>query len=479
MFAKIKLKWRIFGFLLGFCILLLVLLWLSQIVFLNDFYKYFRISEVRNDVSIIVYHIDDEYINEIVSELSTDGDFVADIVDMQGVSLLNGTRQGTQTSSTNMRLISSAVENAGEYYRFTTTTQTQSRERRGDSERRSGERGSRGRNQSNQSQTESLLYVRIIDERAIIVNAVISPVHATTAALRYQLLVISGVMIILSAILAIIIARRVSKPIEEINDSAMNLAKGHYDTRFDGKGFYEIAGLSETLNTTATELGRAEALRKELLANVSHDLRTPLSLIYSYAEMMRDFPEDITQEQTETIMEEAKRLSDLVNDVLEISKLETGVEPLHKVRFNLTKNIGETIELMGELLSNKGYIIKFIHNEDIFIEADEVKVNSAFYNLLVNAINHSGDDHMVIVELTSINGVAKISVTDHGSGISKEELPHIWDRYYKSGKTHKRAIAGTGLGLSIVKKIAEMHNGDYGVISEPDKGSTFWIEFYV
>ncbi|MCL2425854.1 MAG: HAMP domain-containing histidine kinase [Oscillospiraceae bacterium] len=481
MFAKIKLKWRIFGFLLGFCILLLVFLWLSQIVFLNDFYRYFRISEVRNDVSTIVYHIDDEDINEIVDELSVDGDFVADIVDMQGNSLLNGDRQGsrqsTQNSSANIRLITSATRNAGEYYRFT-TTQAQSRERRGDSQHQSGGRNSRGRNQSSQSQTESLLYVRIIDERAIIVNAVISPVHATTTALRYQLFVISGVMIILSAILAIIIARRVSKPIEDINDSAMNLAKGQYDTRFNGKGFYEIAGLSETLNTTAIELGRAETLRRELLANVSHDLRTPLSLIYSYAEMMRDFPEDITPEQAETIMEETKRLSGLVNDVLEISKLEAGMEQLNKTRFNLTKNIDETVELMRELLSSQGYTVEFTHGEDIFVEADEAKINSAFYNLLVNAINHAGADQKVIVELTTLENAVTISVTDYGNGISDDDLPFIWDRYYKSKTAHRRAVTGTGLGLSIVKKIIEMHKGSYGVTTNPGKGSTFWITLY-
>ena len=475
MFAKIKLKWKIFGFLLGFCILLLVFLWLSQIVFLNDFYRYFRISEVRNDVALIVYHIDDEYIDEVVLELSIDGDFVADIVDMQGVSLINGSRQWSQTPSSNVRLITSAIRNGGEYYRFT-TEQQQYRGHRGGSNRQSNSRNSRNRHQNNHTQTESLLYIRIVDERAILVNAVISPVHATTVALRYQLIVISGVMLILSAILAIVIARRVSKPIEEINHSAMNLAKGKYDTRFDGKGFYEISGLSETLNTTAVELGRAESLRRELLANVSHDLRTPLSLIYSYAEMMRDFPEDITQEQTEVIMNETKRLSDLVNDVLEISKLEAGMDQLNITPFNLTKNIRDTVNRMAELLSNQGYIIEFSCDDDIFVEADESKINTAFYNLLVNAVNYAGDDKKVIVNLTSIESVVRISVTDNGDGISEDDLSLIWDRYYKSGRVHKRAVTGTGLGLSIVKKIMDMHGGSYGVTSEIGKGSTFWIE---
>jgi len=475
MFRKIKLKWKIFGFMLGFCILLLIFLWLSQIVFLNDFYRYFRISEVRNDVAIIVYHINDDDIDEIVSELSADGDFVADIVDMEGTSLINGTLQSTQAPASNMRLITSATRNGGEYYRFT-TTQPQYRERRGDSNRHSGGRDSRSRHQHNQPQTESLLYVRIVDERAIIINAIISPVHATTVALRYQLFVITGVMLILSAVLAIIIARRVSKPIEEINHSAMNLAKGKYDTRFDCKGFNEIAELSETLNSTAIELGRAEALRRELLANVSHDLRTPLSLIYSYAEMMRDFPDDITQEQTEVIMNEAKRLSGLVNDILEISKFEADMETLNITRFNITKSIRDTVDLMRELLSNQGYIIEFSRDDDIFVEADEAKINSAFYNLLVNAVNHAGDDKRVIVELSLIDSTARIAVADHGDGIYKDDLPLIWDRYYKSSRAHKRAVTGTGLGLSIVKKIMEMHGGSYGVTSEVGKGSIFWIE---
>jgi len=283
-------------------------------------------------------------------------------------------------------------------------------------------------------------------------------------------------MIILAAALAIIIAKRISKPIEVINKSALDLAKGNYDTRFNVKGFREIVGLSETLNTAAAELGRTEALRRELLANVSHDLRTPISLIYGYAEMMHDFPEEITKEQTEVIMEETKRLTGLLNDVLDISKLEAGVEHLNKTRYNLTKNLGETIERLRELLTNQNYEIEYKHDEDIFIEADELKINRAFYNLLVNAVNFAGDDKKILVELSATDTGVKVSVTDHGDGISEEESEFIWDRYYKSGKAHKRAVTGTGLGLSIVKKIVELHGGTCAVLSEVGKGSTFWFE---
>jgi signal transduction histidine kinase len=205
-------------------------------------------------------------------------------------------------------------------------------------------------------------------------------------------------------------------------------------------------------------------------------LRTPLALIYSYAEMMHDFPKDITKEQVGVIMEETKRLADLVNDVMDISKLEAGMEVLQTTCFNLTKNLEETIERMSELLKKHDYEIDFIFDEEIFIEADETMINRAFYNLLVNAVNYTGVDRKVSVIQTIYNTHVKISVADSGNGISESDLPFIWDRYYKSCKTHKRAVTGTGLGLSIVKKIMELHNGKYGVSSETDKGSTFWFE---
>ena len=468
---KIKLKWRVFGFLLGFCVLLLVILWFFQIVFLNDFYRHIRIAGIRSDVATIIQHIEEDDIREILLDLSEDGNFVADIVRLDGRSVFLSSRSNPQGIAANLALIEAALENEGEFYEYSTAMSN------------SGARSGSGRQGSNRFRPspvpmESLVYVQIVDDaHAVILNAVISPVNASIVTLRYQLYMISGIMLGLAIILAIILSKRVSKPLEELNHSALDLAKGRYDTRFSGRGFYEIVELSETLNTAAIELGRAEGLRRELLANVSHDLRTPLALIYSYAEMMHDFPEDMTQEQAGVIMEEAKRLTGLVNDVLDISKLEAGTEQLHIARFNLTAMVEETVARLQTLLNNQGYEITFIHPDtDIFVEADEGKISRVFYNLLINAVQYAGADQKVSVRQTVSDTGVRISVTDTGEGISKAELPFIWDRYYKSGKAHKRAIAGTGLGLSIVKKIMDLHGGAYGVTSEPGKGSTFWFE---
>jgi len=315
--------------------------------------------------------------------------------------------------------------------------------------------------------------------------ALITPVETTVATLRMQLYIVTGVMIILAVILAIILADRVSKPIEKISQSAKTLAKGDYNTRFSGKGFHEIVALSDTLNTAATELGRVESLRRELLANVSHDLRTPLSLIYGYAERMNDFPGEITPDQTKVIMDETKRLTSLVNDVLEMSKLETELEQLKVTRFNLTGRILDITSRVEELLKTEGFEIRFEHegyaftDADIYVDADETRIDRAFYNLLINAVNYSGDSRIITVTQAVTDKHVRISVTDSGEGIAEEDMPYIWDRYYKSHRTHKRAVIGTGLGLSIVKRIIDLHDSTCGVASKPGKGSTFWFELKI
>ncbi len=314
---------------------------------------------------------------------------------------------------------------------------------------------------------------------SFIFHATISPVNATISTLQVQLYIITGIMIILSILLAMVIAKRISKPIEVISGSAKGLASGSYNTHFTGKGFLEICELSDTLNVAAAELSKVENLRRELMANISHDLRTPLALIYSYAEMMQDFPTEITREQTQVILDETKRLSTLVSDVLDISKLESGMVELNMAKYNLTESLQKTINPLAEMIKKDGFTISFEPLETVNIFADETKIMQVFYNLLINAVNYSGKHKIITVRQNCVNNFVKIEVTDHGEGITPENLPYIWDRYYKANKTHKRATIGTGLGLSIVKKIIDLHAGNYGVDSEVGVGSTFWFSLKV
>ncbi len=488
---KIKLKWKLFVMLLLFCAFLLIILWMFQTVFLDVFYRNIRVLQIKRDAALIAENIGDDGLEEYIAGLAQDG-VTVDIADRDGVSILaspdEDESRGNGLGQERNRVIISRLESQSfenEFYEYIEVPLPQSPLPQTSQDRFSqnhspSESSFRRNFPIGRSPSQSLVYARFADTGEdrlyIVVRAVISPVNATVMTLRYQLYIISGVMFVLSVTLAIIMAKRVSKPIEVINISAAKLAKGDYDVRFSGKGFAEIVGLSDTLNAAAVELGKVEGLRRELMANVSHDLRTPLALIYSYAEMMRDFPNEITPEQPETIMDEAKRLTSLVNDVLDISKLENGMESLNITNFCLTSCVEDTVKRMNELLVSEGYTITFDHGGEAWVKADKSKIDRAFYNLLINAVNYTGESKKVLVKQMLAADKVRISVTDSGEGIPPEDLPAIWDRYYKSKKSHKRGVTGTGLGLSIVKKIIEQHGGRYGVESELGHGSTFWIE---
>lgn len=323
----------------------------------------------------------------------------------------------------------------------------------------------------------SLIYTKIINgdkssARMIILVADIVPMDATVETLKVQLIWVTGIMIGMSLILALILSRTISKPIVSINKNAQQLAEGNYNIQFEDSSTKEISELANTLNYTSRELSKVDEFRKELIANVSHDLRTPLTMIHGFGEVMRDIPGENTPENVQIIIDEAERLKLLVNDLLDISKLESGQMTLNKEKFCITEDVKE---ILGRYIKLSDYEINFEYEKEAYVFADKLKITQVLYNLINNAITYTGDDKKIFIAQEIINGEVKISITDTGEGIPKDKLPYIWDRYYKISKNHKRASVGTGLGLSIVKKVISLHGGKYGVISDVNKGSTFYF----
>lgn len=329
--------------------------------------------------------------------------------------------------------------------------------------------------------TQSMTYISVVKNDynqllTIFITAQLTPVGATVETIKTQFIMIAVILILVAIILAWYMSRRIAKPIISINNSAKLLASGDYDVNFDGKGYLEIQELNDTLNYAAKELGMVEGLRRELIANMSHDIRTPLTMISGYSEVMRDIPGENTPENVQIIIDETKRLTNLVNDMMDLSKLQAGAQELNFTEIKLSTEINNIIHRYETLLKEQNCHIRFDYEQEVIIKGDGIKLNQVLYNLINNAINYCGDDRLVIVRQRIIQDHVRIEIIDHGQGIAKQQLTHIWERYYKVDKTHVRSKVGSGLGLSIVKTILELHHALYGVQSEVGKGSIFWFE---
>ncbi|MBQ7846929.1 MAG: HAMP domain-containing histidine kinase [Clostridia bacterium] len=318
-------------------------------------------------------------------------------------------------------------------------------------------------------ESESSYLIYLINTDTVPMSAT---VKTTTTLFRY----VAGIILMCNVFFALILALWIAKPIEDLNRSAKKLALCDGNARFNASGYKEVEELSETLNYASEELSKVDHLQKELIANISHDLRTPITLIAGYAEMMRDLPCENNEENLQVIIDESYRMKALIQDVLDISKLRDGVLPLVREELNLTQEIAREMTRYNQLRDREGFVIDFLYEKEARVMGDRTRLMQVVYNLVNNAVNYCGEDKHVIVKQEVFDTRVRISVSDTGEGIPAEQLPLIWDRYYKVDKTHKRASVGTGLGLSIVKQTVALHNGSCGVTSTLGEGSTFWFE---
>ena len=489
----ISISWKLFGFLVAFVVFMMVIIWTFQVFMLDNFYKATKRRELESISMAIGEYVDTDRLGDAVYSYAVDyatcirvfkfnSDTTASEVASADVSA-DCTIHNIPSMLLNNKLngyYSSALENGGV---FTETSEVKSK---------TGKFWSDSKNHSEplfdfiDSTPNSIVmvYNRIVTGKdggtyMILLNSELTPVDATVNTLKVQFYWIAGVMIIGALFLAFLISKNISKPIQKMNSSAKKLAEGRYDADFSVSGYREIIELSESLEDAADKLSKLDSLQRELVANVSHDLRTPLTLIKGYGEIMRDIPEENTPENIQVIVDEATHLSELVNDLLDLSKIRSGARVLEITEFNLTGAILEVMTRYDKLVNANGYKMEFFADEDVYIRADRVMIIQVVYNLINNAVNYAGDDKIVRVEQTVKDGVVRITVVDHGEGIPPDKIDSIWDRYYKVDRVHKRAKVGTGLGLSIVKGSLEMHMATYGVESAVGIGSRFWFELPV
>lgn len=510
-------KWKMLCYLSLFIAVLLILLWFFQTVFLDSFYKMVKIRSIKTAADSIVRQLDSGDLSELAAAVALREEVCVLALDesYQKLASAEASRACVIHSASTYALyqmVSAAEENGGSatLFRDESIMYPQNpfpggqlpgqqpddmgqpaASQSGRPEDGSGERKLGG---ARMGKPQSMVYVRLVDKAdgsriILLLDTMITPVDATVSTLRIQLIYITLLLALLAVGLAFLISRRISRPIIRLRDAAAQLAAGNYDVSFPAGGYREIDELGDTLRYAAGELATVEQLRRELIANVSHDLRTPLTMIIGYSEAMRDIPGENTPENVQIIIEEAKRLTDLVGDMLDLSRLQSGTAALSPRPYNLTGSLEELTGRLARLTEKEGFSVRLEADRQVYVHADENRIAQVLYNLICNALNHAGPDKAVLVRQTVENTPqgerVLVEVCDRGPGIPAEELPRIFDRYYKLDRGHAKAhvksgaesspLSGTGLGLSIVRSVLELHGAAYGVVSAPGQGSRFWF----
>ena len=268
-----------------------------------------------------------------------------------------------------------------------------------------------------------------------------------------------------------------TKPLRQLSSAARQMALGNYAVQVDSSRRDELGDLAQDFNHMASEVQHAAQMQRDLLANVSHDLRTPLTLIKGYAETVRDLTGDDKahrDEQMNIIVDEADRLTALVSSVMELSKVTSGTYKCERVHFDMGQLCDEVSERYDAVCAQNGWQLQLeLPEEELPVYADPDMIQRALHNLLGNAMHHIGKDGIFILRAFRCSEGVRVEVEDHGPGIAAADLPYIFDRYYRSRSDAGKQ--GTGLGLSITKAIFQQHSFRFGVQSTVGKGTTFWF----
>ena len=452
---KNKLSTKIFMYLAIFSLFILVFLFFFQVIFIDTFYEWTKTRTIKNLSKDILVTERDTSLYDKLDRVSYKENVCIELTNSNGENLYssNGNNCRLRSKTIKRNFINSNKES--KTYNLV----------------------------NNFTREKSIMSAtKLSNNLYIFISTSLIPLDSTINIIEQQLIVVSIVVLLLSIVIAYFISKRLSLPITKISKAAKLISKGKLKTKFETTSdIKELVDLTNALNDMKDELSKTEELQKDLMANVSHDLKTPLTMIKAYAELILDIninDKEKCKNNLNIIIEEVNRLNTLVNDILNLTKVESNLEKLEKSEFDLIKLIKRIVKQHNIYVIKDGYNIEFIHGniKELVIEADKKKIEQVIYNLLNNALNYTGEDKKVIIKVEENDIDYTIMVIDSGKGIDKKEIDHIFDRYYRSKKNHKRYVYGTGLGLSIVKNILLLHNYEYGVTSKKNKGTTFYFK---
>jgi len=288
------------------------------------------------------------------------------------------------------------------------------------------------------------------------------------------LLVGGSLAIAIALILTFVLSRRITSPIGVLARAARRLGRGDLSQRVRLQGEGEVAGLGQAFNSMAADLEHAEQLRRNLVADVAHELRTPLSNIQGYLEAIRDGVVEPNAATIHSLNEEASLLSRLVNELQELSLAEAGELKLVYQAEDIANLVKQAVTPSQPQLAAKEVSLSLDLPDNLpLVNIDWQRVNQVLHNLLENAVAHTQKGGAISVTAARQGDWVEVSVSDTGEGIPVEDLPHIFERFYRVDKSRARATGGSGLGLTIARRLVEAHGGTITVQSKLGKGSRF------
>ncbi|MFB6366048.1 sensor histidine kinase [Paenibacillus elgii] len=284
--------------------------------------------------------------------------------------------------------------------------------------------------------------------------------------------------IVLAALAGLYAAKRMAAPLMAMKAMAVRMAGGELEARTEVRGNDELADLAQAINELATQLEKQERLRKTMTADVAHELRTPLATLKSHMEAMVDGVWEPTQVRLAACHEEVERLSHLVGDLEQLTQMDSPHFRLRLQTEDLSAIAAQSVETVKAAFAQKKVALRFAASvQPVLVQADRRRIGQILANVLSNAWKYTPSGGRVEVKVEQADSVARVVVTDTGIGISTEELPYVFERFYRTDKSRNRTTGGSGIGLTIARRLTEAHGGHIEIDSELGRGTVVRICF--